>query len=200
MFKRTISKGEEEFRETLFLEWTRGLSPREQRISIFSHIRNIPYAIIPDWEGSSDLVKMMITHNRGWCGPKHILLIWMFQKLNIHIEYVIIPFRWKDQQVKYPPSLQNIVSYLPAVYHLCSKAFLDDKWCLLDVTWDPLLRKAGFPINDPWDGISETLPAVISTNSVKEKPKSNSSSQKMIKTVEFTHYLNKWLEEVRISE
>jgi hypothetical protein len=70
----------------------------------------------------------------------------------------------------------------------------------LDVTWDPLLRKAGFPINDPWDGISETLPAVISTNSVKEKPKSNSSSQKLNKTVEFTHYLNKWLDEVRISE
>lgn len=48
------------FRDALFNRWTDGRSPIEQRISILSHIRDIPYAIVPEWLDSDDIIRMMI--------------------------------------------------------------------------------------------------------------------------------------------
>jgi hypothetical protein len=35
------------------------------------------------------------------------------------------------------------------------------RWVLVDATWDSPLKKAGFPVNEHWDGISDTMCAVL---------------------------------------
>jgi len=186
----------DQFRDDLFTGWTCGLSPVEQRISIFSHIRDIPYAIVPEWLGTDDIIKMMITDNRGWCGPKHQLLAWMFQRLRIEIRFTQIPFRWQDQNVRYPENLTGLLPLLPSSTHLCCKALLNGTWQLIDATWDPPLKYVGFPVNDPWDGISETTPAVIRLEQNTETGAlSGYASYK--ERVKFVESLNDWLVEVR---
>lgn len=184
------------FREDLFRKWTHGLSPADQRISIFSHIRDIPYAIVPEWSGSDEMIRLMITENRGWCGPKHYLLSWMFEHLGIPVTLISIPFRWQEQPVRYPASLRMQLSTLSDTSHLCCRAYIEGSWVLLDATWDPPLRKAGFPVNDPWDGVSATLPAVIrisnTPDEVMQKPPKIRLSR-----FEFIETLNKWMEDIR---
>lgn len=186
----------DQFRKELFTGWTSGISTIEQRISIFSHIRDIPYAIVPEWRDSEDVERKMVTANRGWCGPKHHLLAWMFQYLGIEIRFTFIPFRWQDQNVRYPERLTELLPYIPTSTHLCCTALLNGTWQLLDATWDPPLRKAGFLVNKPWDGMSETTPAVV-----RFQPKNEDATLYDVasreKRVEFVGLLNTWLEEIR---
>lgn len=187
----------EQFREALLARWTEGLSPIDQRISIFSHIRDIPYGLVSEWKDTDDLVRMMITANLGWCGPKHHLLAWMFDRLGITIRFTLIPFRWEDQKVRYPVVLKELVPLLAPSTHLCCTASLNGVWQLLDATWDPPLGKAGFPVNDPWDGISGTVPAVISIEQAAKNRKFLPASSVKNPRIEFVVQLNRWLEEVR---
>ncbi|NLV26328.1 MAG: hypothetical protein GXY48_04055 [Methanomicrobiales archaeon] len=197
MEERWLTREEEEFRLSLLSQWTKGLSPIEQRISVFSHIRDIPYAIIPGWRFEKDIIRLMIVENRGWCGPKHYLLMWMFEKLGIKTEPYNIPFRWQDQKVQYPALLEKYLQYLPDTNHLCCKALLNKQWQIIDATWDPRLKKAGFPINDPWNGISGTIPAVLGINESNRIPPRDSVPVFKSERFEFTAKLNKWMEEIR---
>ncbi|MDD1724603.1 MAG: hypothetical protein LUQ07_05695 [Methanospirillum sp.] len=188
---------EERFRQSLFTRWTAGLSPVDQRISIFSHIRDIPYAIVSEWRNTDDIIRLMVTEDRGWCGPKHQLLIWMFGRLGIRIQPHYIPFRWQDQQVRYPATLRAIVPFLPESTHLCCKAYLEQTWQLLDATWDPPLVRVGFPINDPWDGVSGTIPAVTVTDPDERRQNITPLRVSAGNRAEFVPLLNRWMEEVR---
>ncbi len=192
-------KNSDQFRLDLFTGWTCGLSPVEQRISIFSHIRDIPYAIVPEWLGKDDIIRMMITANRGWCGPKHQLLAWMFQRLGIEIQFTLIPFRWQDQKVRYPERLAGLLPHLPSSTHLCCTALLNGTRQLIDATWDPPLKNVGFPVNDPWDGISGTIPAVIRLEQNTETGASSGYATHKERVL-FVESLNDWLGEVRKEE
>lgn len=194
---RSTDLDEERFRQSLFLRWIAGLSPVDQRISIFSRIRDIPYAIVPEWRGTDDIIRLMVTENRGWCGPKHQLLIWMFGRLGVRIQPYYIPFRWQDQSVRYPATLRTIVSFLPDSTHLCCKAYLDHTWQILDATWDPPLLRAGFPVNDPWDGVSGTIPAVSGIEPGERERKVPFLRGSGENRAEFVPLLNRWMEEVR---
>lgn len=182
--------------EEFFIRWTWGLTPIEMRVSIFNHIRDIPYAIVPEWcSPDIDTVRMMITQNRGWCGPKHQLLLWMYQRLGLQIRLRSIPFRWQDQPVAYPDTIRRYVSYLPSSRHLCCEVFLAGTWRIVDATWDPPLKELGFPINDPWDGVAETTPAVIAIS--KEMPSTVTVPAGQGYRYEFISHFNQWLEEAR---
>ena len=37
---------------------------------------------------------------------------------------------------------------------------INHRWVLVDATWDRRLKRAGFPVNEHWDGQSDTLCAV----------------------------------------
>ncbi|MDD1728196.1 MAG: hypothetical protein LUQ50_03890 [Methanospirillum sp.] len=187
----------QKFRDALLHRWTDGRSPIEQRISIFSHIRDIPYAIVPEWLDSDDIIRMMITENRGWCGPKHQLLFWMFERLGIRIRPVYIPFRWQDQPVRYPDSFRTYFSVLPPTNHLFCEVDLGGGWQVLDATWDPPLRHAGFPVNEPWNGISGTIPAVTRVTQGEVSGSVQPSRDRPMKRIGFVSHLNRWLSEVR---
>jgi len=165
-----------------FGHWARDLAPKEARIAIFEHVRDIPYAIIPELRNPVSGPPGLIEQNRGSCQPKHYLIAQSFAKLNIPTRLVTYVFKWDDSEIKYPADLKNIISRLPVSYHLACKADINGKWVLVDATWDLPLKKVGFPVNEKWDGESETINAV---NSIKEII--HDAETKMKKTVEATH-------------
>ena len=194
-----------------FLEWTSGLNPRQCRIEIFEHIRDIPFGLIPEVVDPEDLPAYILTHERGSCSPKHFLLGIMYEKLHIPIKYAIYPFYWKDQDIKYSEELRELAGHMPLQYHVACKGYINQKWILLDATYDPPLKKAGFPVNETWDGMCETLNAVKPLDEIIHKNVTKLIDNMRIKTAHFTHTENslsqnfyyefgKWLEDVRVEE
>jgi len=143
-----------------FHEWTHGLDTRESMISIFSHIRDIPYSlIVPSIDAKTPQEQILIA-GKGSCGAKHYLLAEMFRTLNLSVVYATFPFIWNDPDLHYPPQLRNLAATLPVAHHLACRVQIGCSWVLVDATWDSPLAKAGFPVNVNWDGYSETKCAV----------------------------------------
>jgi hypothetical protein len=142
-----------------FREWTKGKDPLQARINIFCHIRDIPYAVVPelmDYHGYSNILKV----GHGSCSPKHFLLSEMFRRLDLPVLYVVYPHRWDEIAEimgEYSLRLKDIALALPVSRHLACKVEIDDRLVLVDATLDLPLQKAGFQVNSAWDGKSDTL-------------------------------------------
>lgn len=143
-----------------FAEWTQGKSPREARISVFEHIRDIPYALVPELRDPKIGAKKILEIQQGSCQPKHYLLGLCFEKLGIPIKYATYEFRWWDPVIPYSEDLKRLTKELPSAYHLAIKAKIESRWVLVDATWDLPLMKLGFPVNGCWDGVAGTRNAV----------------------------------------
>ncbi|MDD5142259.1 transglutaminase domain-containing protein [Methanoregula sp.] len=143
-----------------FREWTLGLDPRESRISVFEHIRDIPYSLSVRMTGPDTAPEEILSAGKGYCGPKHYLLAAMFRKLGLEVVFATFPFLWNDPDLRYPPDLRALAAAVPVAYHLACRVRINGHWVLVDATWDPALEKGGFPVNGHWDGLSETRCAV----------------------------------------
>jgi hypothetical protein len=142
-----------------FNEWTQGLDPLQARISVFRHVRDIPYAVVPsimDYRNYRNILKI----GHGSCSPKHFLLCEMFQRLGLPVLYVVYPHRW-DEIAKimgeYSTRLEEMALALPVTRHLACKVEINDRLVLVDATFDLSLQKAGFTVNTGWDGKSDML-------------------------------------------
>ena len=191
-----------------FLEWTKGLSDRDARISIFSQIRDIPYAVVPEINNPTEGPEGLLTRMKGSCLPKHFLLGRMFEMLRIPTQFLTYPFSWNVKSVAYPPELRKLAEAVPIRYHLTCKARIQEQWVVVDATWDLPLARVGFPVNDSWDGVGDTRLAVeplgrlVHENaedrvSVTQTYKSSWSADDNARTERFTSALNNWLEEIR---
>lgn len=191
-----------------FAEWTTNLSPKEARISIYNHIRDIPYAIVAELRDPATGPSGMLNLRKGSCVPKHFLLGMLLEKLNIPVRYVTSLFSWDDPRVKYPAELRSVVKLLPIGTHLTCQAFIEGLWVLLDATWDNKLKKCGFPVNENWDGVSPTKNAVqpvkeIIHDSVEDRVRYASEFRKtwtddQIQAYDkFPQILNAWLDSCR---
>lgn len=143
-----------------FQEWTRGLDPHKGIISIFEHIRDIPYSLAVPMSDPKTSPEHMLALGKGYCGPKHYLLAEMFRRLGYDVVYATFPFIWNDPDISYPAELRALAEGLPVAYHLACRVRIHDRWVLVDATWDPPLKRAGFPVNEHWDGIGEMRCAV----------------------------------------
>lgn len=191
-----------------FKECTKGHDNLISRIKIFEYVRNIPYAIIPELIDPGKGPPGIIMRNKGSCSPKHFLLKFMFEKLNIPVKFASYPFSWNEFKVAYPDNLKHIIEELPLDYHLACMAHINGSWIMVDATWDPPLLKKGFPVNESWDGKSNTLNAVNANEEiihdtaeqrityVKSKEKNFSKTQRELYK-SFISSFNKWLEEIR---
>lgn len=191
-----------------FSQWTSGLGPKEARVSVFEHIRDIPYAIVPELRdpvrGPSGILKT----GKGSCQPKHYLLGRLFTNLDIPVKYITFPFKWSDCGIKFPPDIKEIAAKLPPAYHLACRAYINNKWVLVDATYDIPLKKGGFTVNESWDGESDTLNAV---NPIKEVIHKTVEDRVMYETgqralyteeekalyTEFIDKLNTWMDGLR---
>ena len=191
-----------------FVEWTNNLSGTDARISIFSQIRDIPYAVIPEISNPADGPQELLRRMKGSCAPKHFLLGRMFGMLRIPIQYVSYPFSWNVKSVAYPPELRKLAEAVPIGYHLACKARIENEWVVIDATWDRPLAPVGFPVNESWDGASDTKLAVqpldemVHENAQErmrflQARKSSWTADDHARTDRFTSALNIWLEEVR---
>lgn len=191
-----------------FNEWSAGLDSKSARISIFTHIRDIPYSIVAQLRdpkvGTSGILKL----NKGSCQPKHFLLAALFGKLNIPIKYVSYPFKWQCQPLKFPDNFKAVLKSLPSAYHLACRAYIEGKWIRVDATYDPALKNAGFPVTEKWDGICDSENAVISEGEVVHEnleerlayeaaQKSRYSPQEKLLYADFVEKLNLWIENIR---
>ncbi|HEX3002477.1 MAG TPA: transglutaminase family protein, partial [Methanoregula sp.] len=127
---------------------------------LFEHIRDIPYSFSVRMTDRTTAPEQILTVGRGYCGPKHYLLAEMYRKLGLEVVYDTFPFYWNDPDLRYPPGLRILAAAVPIAYHLACRVLINGRWVLVDATWDPALRQGGFPINESWDGLSETRCAV----------------------------------------
>jgi hypothetical protein len=194
--------------EERFVDWTQGLSPQEARISVFSHIRDIPYALVPQVNDPLQWGASIIAGNKGSCSPKHYLLGHFFAKLGLAVKYATFPFAWEEQALKYPPELGRLAKGLPHGYHAALKAFIEGRWVLVDATWDAVLKDYGFPANNSWDGLSDTRNAVLPLKEVVHErleerlefvrlKKALYSEEENKKYSLFVEKFNLWLEQLR---
>lgn len=143
-----------------FQEWTEGLDTRQSRISIFEHIRDIPYSLAVPMTDPATAPEQILRLQKGYCAPKHYLLAGMYRRLGHVVVYATFPFLWDDPDLAYPPALRRMAGTLPVAHHLACRVRIDDRWVLVDATWDPPLARGSFPVNMHWDGLSDTLCAV----------------------------------------
>jgi len=139
-----------------FREWTEEKSPVEARVSIFEHIRDIPYAIDPELTNPVRYAEMLKL-GRGSCMPKHLLLSDMYQRLGLMVLLAVYPFRWADIELDYPPRLRELAMSMPPSMHLACKVEIEGRLVLVDATVDLALEKLGVPVNREWDGIGDTV-------------------------------------------
>ena len=143
-----------------FREWTLGLDPCQSRISVFEHIRDIPYSLSVPMTDPDNAPEQILALDKGYCGPKHLLLAAMYRKLDLDVVYATVPFLWIDQDLQYPPGLRRLAAGMPVSSHLACRVRIGARWALVDATWDRPLAKAGFPFNENWDGSADTKCAV----------------------------------------
>ena len=194
--------------EQKFKEWTKGLSGIAARISIFEKIRDIPYHIDAELFDLGTGPVRMLEENVGTCTPKHNLLGAMFERLGLRVKYCSYPFHWKDTNITYGKELQEQIKTLPVTYHLACKVLINDKWVLVDATWDKGLLGSGIPVNTDWDGLSNTILAVklleefdysdaeTRDRAVTRKMDEYHLSEKLALS-RFSLEFNKWIEQIR---
>ena len=111
--------------------------------------------------------------------------------------------------MKYPPDLRKIVKAMPTGTHLACKAYIEGKWILIDATWDVSLKRAGFPVNEKWDGISDTKNAVkpiieIIHDSIDDRVRYAAQHRSLWTDAEIQAYerfpslFNAWLDSLRV--
>ncbi len=194
------------------IEWTKDLNPKGSRIAIFEHIRDIPYAIVAGLGHPIQGPAKMLTHNRGYCEPKHILMYKLYRRLGISVRYVTYPFSWNAQDINYPCELKKLVEGMPIGYHLACKAKINGAWILVDATWDLPLKRLGFPVNKSWDGDRNTSNAVKPEDEIIHKNERERTryirarrwglltEKEKVSSRRFFNELNKWLQEARNSQ
>jgi hypothetical protein len=117
-----------------FHEWTKSLDNHNSMVSIFEHIRDIPYSLSVPFTDSITSPEQLLVAGKGSCGPKHYLLAEMFRKLNMSVVYATIAFSWNDPDLRFPPSLRELAANLPVAYHLACRVQVGCRWILVDVT------------------------------------------------------------------
>ena len=143
-----------------FGEWTADLDGTDAIISIFEHIRDIPYSLSVPMTDPDTAPEQILLLGKGYCGPKHYLLAEMYRRLGYEAVYATFPFQWNDPDLLYPPELRQLATGLPVAHHLACRVRIDDRWILVDATWDLPLACGGFPVNEHWDGQTDTICAV----------------------------------------
>ena len=185
--------------EQRFREWTQGKNAAQAKISIYHKIRDIPYAIIPELNDAERYLEIL-KHGKGSCTPKHFLLCNMYQRLGMLVLYVVYPFRWDEAASDYPPRLRRLAEAMPTSYHLACRVDIGGKLVLVDATLDPALKSLGLPVNEEWDGVSDTL---LPMNPCGEEQLYHPSEAYLMqarydeKSLAFYNEFNRWLEEVR---
>ena len=185
--------------EEKFREWTHGKNALQARLSIYERIRDIPYAVIPELIDAEKYIEILDLW-KGSCTPKHFLLCNMYQRLGMLVLYAVYPFKWDGVGLAYPSRLSKLAKMMPASYHLACRVDIGGELILVDATLDKPLKRLGLPVNEKWDGTSNTqLPVEPFGEEQLYHPSEAGHIQPRPDgdAVMFYNGLNRWLDEVR---
>lgn len=147
----------------LYLEkWVNEKRGKEALVAVFYHIRDIPYRILPELNHPQNFIRILET-NAGSCTPKHLLMAEMYRRLGWDVLLAVYPYCWAEFEDLYPPQLRRLARIMPSANHLACKVLINGSYTLVDATVDPPLGNLGLPVNECWDGASETLLPIVPT-------------------------------------
>lgn len=91
-------------------------------------------------------LKLTQSLKRGTCTTKHEVLAWMLKQIGLDAVYLTFPFFWQELPVDYPEEISSLLKRMPQQNHLALGLVLRENQKILDVTWDPLVARAGFVV------------------------------------------------------
>ncbi len=158
-------------------------------IELYKKVQEIPYYCLK--ERDPDL---LLKKGKGSCDEKHLFLGKEFEKLGVPVKYLVLRFDWNDLAI--PKEIIEKKEDGSIGWHLALMIKPKDKWIYVDATWDPKLKKAGFPVTENWSGLSNTKFA-FPPKEIIELNKRLPKQVKRYENCEFYEALNKWLESQR---
>ena len=152
-----------------------------------------------------ELIRLTESYKTGNCSSKHYYLAYKLSQYGISSTFLTFPFYWHELPVKFPSQLRQTAKELPIQYHLALQIHLQNTDLLIDVTWDSVLKKLGFPVNS--DDILNMKLGVIPAgdpivhSTAEERWKFIETIKPTIPKPELVNYfytqLDLWLESVR---
>jgi hypothetical protein len=136
---------------------------------------------------------------QGDCRHKSLLLYNLLMQTNFEAEKVKVIFDWKDLPI--PPKILKILKKSGTRWSHDAIGIKLSKYnqSYIDPTWNPELKKLGFPITELWDGKESTKQV---TNKKLEyfetenfKPEDHGIKIDKEEAHKFAEALNKWLDE-----
>jgi len=186
--------------EATLCQWTSGLSIAGAIAGIYRHIRDIPYAVLPELVHPHNYVEILKV-GKGSCSPKHFLLAEMYQRLGLNVLYAVYPFNWNSGLIPYSTEVRKAATGLPQGHHLACRVEIGDRLVLVDATLDLPMVKLGLAVNESWDGVSDTRLAVVPSGEEQLFHPSERYLMRppVVDTVSAAFYekLNVWLDSVR---
>lgn len=157
-----------------------------------------------------DRICLTKTTQKGTCTTKHEVLAYELQNIGCQILYLTYPFFWQENLANCPSELQNLMETMPRQNHLALGVFVDQQLKVVDVTWDPSLKKSGFTVPEIRQNIDNTPIAVtpfcqpIVHRTVEERAiylqQNWPEAQKNPEIRQFYSCLNNWLIQLRQSQ
>lgn len=182
------------------------ISPGWLKKHLFLKIRDCEFTANPHYTFLSSKLLALLIHHGGGCSAKHYALGILYSGMGLQVEYISVPFLWKDLPADLPKHMRDLAGEIGISRHMCLRV---NQCRTVDVTWDIALGKAGFPIN-PWTDLKkDSSPAVIACGdptifaSIKERQENliisrkNLNNSELSKKQKFYTELNRWLESVR---
>lgn len=146
----------------------------KELINIYNQIQNVEYRIAHIINYSVDNSYDLVNSNVASCAPKHIILSEKFKENGLITRFCLHKFNWSDLNFIFPHKLSELSKKYSSDYHTNLEVKIDNRWVMVDATWDNELINSGFPATQYWNGKDSTLNAVASKevykfNSLKER-------------------------------
>lgn len=157
-------------------------------VDIFNKVRDIPYKI-----------PVSLKEEDFCCSGKAKSLKNILEKADYKVRYRVCSFSWTSMNL--PEKLLK-VSHEEITTHVYLEIFVNNKWLIMDATWDPDLKSV-FIVNQ-WNGQNNTIAVpVIERFSLKQSQKimENENEEEILKDLKingkFYQAFNNWLKEIR---
>jgi len=170
----------------------------EKIIFLFELVRDIPYGNI----GKRKILEVL-EQKRGSCSGKHLLLGKLYELLGLKVKYMMGKTNLKNFNKLIPEKLclkEDVFDY-----HNYIKVYINNKWLVVDATFDSALKCLGFPVNDKWFADRDCQLAfetidnneVVDLSDAKIKALSGLTKAQRIKRYNFFQNFISWLERIR---
>ncbi len=140
-----------------FIEGTEDLRGEELLVKLFRFVQNIPYRVCP-FDSNVGICgeAVNISLRKGDSRHKSLLLYNLLLERNFDVTRVKVIFDWKDLPV--PSEILGILKKSGTKWsHDALRLNSNEYYSVyVDATWNPELRRIGFPVTGDWDGKSLT--------------------------------------------